>query len=304
MLLVGSILAALGLIRRKSMTCSGHQRRERPRPVNSVRATSAALSLVLLIATASFASGSPLLTTINVVDSLNGSTLIPYCLLPAGCNGTANIIPSSGNFGGTFLNYATSETADFGAFTLSASGTLSVPQPVAIASSVTDVFAGAVALYQDQWTILGGTTGDAGSLLLTFAVSESSTATSSTLIDVFFEGRNTTTTQDFPGVSVLQSAIYVVTIPIILGQELDYELGMQTSVTLKGIADGGFNGQSATVDVNAVLTGIGVLDQGTPVPFTLTTASGSPNFNVSTPEPGTLFMLAGGLLSLTAKRRL
>jgi hypothetical protein len=233
MLLVGSILAALGLIRvhsssRRSLTGSGHQGRERPRRVESIRATSAALSLVLLITAASFASGSPLLTTTNVVDSLRGGILTHYCNRSTGWNGTATIIPPSGNFGGTFLNYATSETADFGVFTLSATGTLSVPQPAAISSSVVDVFAGAVAIYQDQWTILGGTTGDVGSLLLTFTVSESSTATSSTLTDVFFDGRNTATNQDFPLAPALQSGIYVVTIPIILGQQLDYELGMQT----------------------------------------------------------------------------
>jgi hypothetical protein len=348
MLLVGSVLAALGLIRvhscsRRSTTGSGHQGRERPRrrykprltwrlecgrppselchpaidsgemgsPIPSkttyfewVRSTSAALSLVLLITTASFASGSPLLTTTNAVDGLDGGIFTPYCIQSAGCNGTATVIPPSGSFGGTFLNYATSETAGFGVFTLSATGTLSVPQPAAITSSVVDVFAGAAAIYEDQWTVLGGTTGDVGSLLLTFTVSESSTATSSALTRVFFDGENTTTAQDFPVVPANQPGIYVVTIPIILGQQFDYELGMQASATLDGIATGGFNSESATVDVNAVLTGITVLDQGTPVPFTFTTASGSPNFNVSTPEPGSMLLLATGMLSLAAKRRL
>jgi hypothetical protein len=74
-------------------------------------------------------------------------------------------------------------------------------------------------------------------------------------------------------------------------------------VTLEGIATGGFNGESATVDVNAVLTGLSVLDQGTPVPFTFTTASGSPNVNVSSPEPSSLPLLAAGMLGLAAKRR-
>jgi hypothetical protein len=253
------------------------------------------------------ASAAPILSTRAIVSSIGANGPVTnYCFTTGPCNGTSTVLPASGAFGGTFLNYAASGIADYGVLKVGASGTLSVPQPAAISSSINAVAVNSIASFRDQWTLSGPATTGTYGLQLGFILDGSFASTSSAFANASFRAQDFTLGLIAPTVGVTTPGVYYVTIPVPAGVLFDFEVDLQASAVLNQISSGGFNGESATVNLlnTARLSSITLLDHGgPPVPFTFTTASGSPNFNVTaTPEPGSLALLAAGLLGLAAKR--
>jgi len=204
------------------------------------------------------------------------------------------------------LDYSTTETADFGVLKAFASATLSVPGPGTTTSSITQIDVEGTAGYRDQWTIVGtpAESGAVGTVILTFTLTGNFTSSSpGSLASAFLiTGLCPGGVCSFGGgasADAFGPGAYQVTVPFIFGETLDYEFLLEADATLFGLANGGTNGDSATVDLSetAQLTGITVMDGGTAVPFTLTTASDSPNYDAAlAPEPASMWLLAAGLL--------
>jgi hypothetical protein len=242
-----------------------------------------------LVLTIRPAAAGPILSTSNSaysVASLNDPLqflrppVTVYCQSTGACSGTATVIN-----GVTQLNYATSSTSDYGVLKASASGSLVRIDPCCTAgvANISDVDAVGAASFRDQWNIAGGQAGDPGTLGLTFMItgifSSNDKVAEGFLSAANFNGGSV-------GTFITQSGTFQLSLPFTVGQTLDFQ------VTLRAIADLsvfnlGNNGASATTDLSHTvqLTSVRVLDNGTAIPFTFTTASGSPNFaNLETPR--------------------
>jgi hypothetical protein len=266
------------------------------------------IKLISIIAGFTAISQAGVLSTQTEVDSFN-SNLTPGSTI---CFSTTSNCAGDYSFAGSDLSYSATALADYGV--LKASGSLSIARPDGAPGSggPSEIDAQGFASFEDIWTIGGAPDGTTGHLTLQFAVS--GTYGSSGVDTGYGYGLNLRTFTPFHDSTDSELPPYTgtLTADFTFGSPLDFQVSLSAGSSLENLESGGTDGQFSFLDEShtAILSVVGVTDQnGDVVPFTLQTASNSPNFaqfgSVSAaPEPGTFRLLAGtGGLFIVLKRR-